>query len=373
MDITPFLKFMVEKNASDLFFSVGAHVNIKVEGVTASIGKTALKPGMVKQIAYSLMSDDQIRVFEETMESNLLVALEGIGRFRANVYRQRGDVAMVIRYIKDQIPSVEALGLPLILEKLIMELQGLVLLVGGTGAGKSTSLAAMINYRNECSTGHILTIEDPVEYLHEHKRSVVDQREIGLDTLSHENALKNAMREAPDVIFIGEIRERKTMQHAIAYGETGHLCLSTLHANNANQALDRIVNFFPDTARYQLLNDLSLNLRAIVSQRLIPGINGGRFPAVEVLLNTPHIASLIAKGEVSEIKEVMERNLDLGMQTFDQALIHLYQAGKISKENALCYADSRNNVNLKIRLAEESGSQKDEQLSITEENIDNLR
>ncbi|HFE48742.1 MAG TPA: PilT/PilU family type 4a pilus ATPase [Chromatiaceae bacterium] len=352
MDILPYLKLMVQKNGSDLFFSTGAPPNLKAEGRTAPIGTTAMEPGHVKQLAYSIMSDDQVREFEATLESNLAISINRLGRFRVNVFRQRGDVAMVIRYIKGVIPNFAELQLPDLLSELIMLPRGLLLIVGSTGSGKSTTLASMIDYRNQNATGHILTIEDPIEYLHTHKKSIVDQREVGLDTLSFEVALKNAMREAPDVILIGEIRDADTMQHAIAYAETGHLCLSTLHANNANQALDRIVNFFPDTAHRQLYSDLSLNLKGVISQRLIKTPNGGRVPAVEMLVLTSYISELIQKGDIHTIKEAMEQGQERGMQTFDQALYQLYKEGKITLEDALENADSRNNLSLKIRLDE---------------------
>jgi len=367
MEIATFLKLMVDKNASDLFFSVGAAVHIKVEGLMQAVDNIRLDSQDVRAIVYSLMSDDQVKEFEETMELNMAISYGGLGRFRVNVFRQRGEVGMVIRYIQGQIPSIEELSLPPILKQVIMEMRGLILVVGATSSGKSTSLASMIDYRNENSAGHILTIEDPIEYMHLHKKSIVDQREVGLDTLNYANALKNAMREAPDVILIGEIRDRTNMQHAIAYAETGHLCLSTLHANNANQAMDRVINFFPDNAHDQLLLDLSLNLRAIISLRLIPGEKNKRVPAVEVMLNTPYISDLIEKGKVDEIKEVMARGREQGMQTFDQALFDLYQAGEISKENALNYADSKNNLGLKIRMTEEGGFDDGSELSITPE------
>ncbi|MCB1761516.1 MAG: PilT/PilU family type 4a pilus ATPase [Gammaproteobacteria bacterium] len=354
MEIVPYLKLMVQKNGSDLFFSTGAPPNLKAEGRTMPIGDTPMKPGMVRTLAYSIMSDDQVSEFESTMEGNLAISISGLGRFRVNVFRQRGDVAMVIRYIKGQIPSIEELNLPPTLKQLIMEPRGLVLVVGSTGSGKSTTLASMVNYRNENATGHILTIEDPVEFLHTHKKSVVDQREVGLDTISYEVALKNAMREAPDVILIGEIRDRYTMQHAIAYAETGHLCLSTLHANNANQALDRIVNFFPDSAHHQLYMDLSLNLKAVISQRLIKSKDGKRVPAVEIMLLSTFVAELIQKGDIHAVKEAMEHGNERGMQTFDQALYKLYKEGRITQEEALANADSRNNLSLRMRL-DESG------------------
>jgi twitching motility protein PilU len=353
MDITPYFKLMVEKGASDLFFSVGAPPYIKIEGITAAVGKEPIKSRQMIEIAYSLISDQQRKEFEHELELNLAISMPKIGRFRINVFRQRGEVAMVIRYIKGIIPSIDELRLPQILKQVIMEMRGLILIVGSTGSGKSTTLASMIDYRNENHRGHILTIEDPIEYLHSHKKSIVDQREVGLDTLSYENALKNAMREAPDAILIGEIRDRSTMMHAIAYAETGHLCLSTLHANNANQAMDRIINFFPDNAKQQLLLDLSLNLRAVISMRLIPGIEHKRVPAVEVLLNSPYVSDLIEKGKVEEIKEAMSRSREMGMQTFDQALFDLFDKGEISQEDAIRYADSKNNVALKIRMSED--------------------
>jgi twitching motility protein PilU len=297
------------------------------------------------------MKDDQIKGFEHAWESNFAIPVPGIGRFRANVFRQRGEIAMVVRYVKSEIPQVEELGLPILLKQLVMEKRGLILLVGATGSGKSTTLAAMIDYRNSSAPGHILTIEDPIEFTHQHKKSVVGQREIGIDTHSYENALKNALREAPDVILIGEVRDRETMKFALSYAETGHLCLSTLHSNNANGALERIVNFFPEDVRAQLLMDLSLNLRAIVSQRLIRSLNEGLVPAVEVLLNTPYIADLIQKGKIDYIKDAMEQGTEAGMKTFDQALFTLYKEGKISEEEAIKNADSRNNVGLQIRLS----------------------
>jgi twitching motility protein PilU len=373
MDIIPFLKLMVDRGASDLFFSVGAPPNMKVEGVTAPVAQVPLKSQQMMEIAKSIMNDDQQKEFEEKMELNLAISIEGIGRYRINLFRQRGEMAMVVRYIKAVIPSLANLQLPPILSNVVMEQRGLVLVVGTTGSGKSTSLAAMIDYRNINHCGHILTIEDPIEYVHQHKKSIVDQREVGIDTHTYDNALKNAMREAPDVILIGEIRDRDTMKHAIAYAETGHLCLSTLHANNANQTIDRVLNFFPDEARQQLLLDLSLNLRAIISLRLIPGLNNQRVPAVEVLLNTPYVSDLIEKGKVDEIKEVMSRSIEQGMQTFDQALYDLYKAGKITQENAILYADSKNNVGLKIRLSEEGSFEANDNLSVDSDELDKFQ
>jgi twitching motility protein PilU len=352
MDITPYLHLMIEKNASDLFFSTGAPANIKIDGTTRPVDKNVLPPGAVKKLAYSVMTDEQISEFESIMEMNLAISARNMGRFRVNVYRQRGEVAMVVRYIKGIIPSVEELNLPPIVKSLIMEPRGLILVVGATGSGKSTTLASMIDFRNANKTGHIVTIEDPIEFIHRHKLSIIDQREIGIDTLSYSNALKNALREAPDVILVGEVRDREAMQHALTLAETGHLCLTTLHASNAYQALDRVINFFPESARTQLLLDLSFNLRAVVSQRLVLGQEGKRMPAVEVLLNTPYVSELIQKGEIDGIREAMEQGVDRGMQTFDQALYVMYKEGKISLDEALDHADSRNNLGLRIRLAE---------------------
>jgi twitching motility protein PilU len=371
MDITPFFKLMVDKGASDLFFSVGAPPNIKIEGITSPIGQALIKSQQMSEIILSIMSDDQRKEFEANMELNMALSLNEVGRFRINLFRQRGEVAMVVRYIKGEIPSLEELKLPKLLQSIMMELRGLVLVVGSTGSGKSTTLASMIDYRNENYRGHILTIEDPIEYIHQHKKSIVDQREIGIDTFSYDNALTNAMREAPDVILIGEIRERSSMKHAIAYAETGHLCISTLHANNANQTLDRIINFFPEDAKQQILMDLSLNLRAIISLRLIPGVSSKRIPAVEILMNTPYISDLIEKGKVDEIKEVMAKSTEQGMQTFDQALLNLYKEGKITKENAIKYADSKNNIGLQIRLNENTSfDDQDKNLTIRPDDID---
>jgi twitching motility protein PilU len=352
MDIGYFLKLMTEKNASDMFLTTGAPVNIKVEGKLYPLGNTGLPSGMVKKIAYSLMDEGDVPRFEKDLELNMAIAVKDAGRFRINVFKQRGEVGMVIRAIKSEIPSFEALKLPPVLRDLVMEQRGLILVVGATGSGKSSSLASMLDYRNTNASGHILTIEDPIEFLHKHKKSIVNQREVGLDTHTYHEALKNAMREAPDVIMIGEIRDTDTMESAIAFSETGHLCLSTLHSNNADQTMERILNFFPEPAHKNILMNLSLNLRAIVSQRLVVGKDGRRLPAVEVLLNTPFIRDLIRRGNIHELKEAMERSLSEGMQTFDQSLFTLFKEGRIELEEALKKADSRDGLALKIRMSE---------------------
>jgi twitching motility protein PilU len=359
MELTDYLKLMVKYEASDLFFTTGAPVSAKIQGIIKPIDKATLPAGKVKELAYELMNNEQIEQFEEKPEMNLAHSQTGIGRFRVNIFQQRNQTAMVIRHIRTDIPSSEALGLPPILKKIIMQKRGLILFVGGTGSGKSTSLASLIDYRNANSTGHIITIEDPIEFIHHHKKSIVNQREVGVDTETYSDALKNTLRQAPDVILIGEVRDRETMEHAIAFAETGHLAISTLHANNANQALDRIINFFPEERRNQLLMDLSLNLRAFISQRLIPTVDGKRSVAVEVLLGTPLVCDMILKGQIHKIKEVMEKSTNIGMQTFDGALFELYKQGKISLEEALRNADSQNNLRLKISLSEGKPGEQD--------------
>jgi twitching motility protein PilU len=350
MKITPYLNLMAEKVASDLFFTTGAFVSMKIDGATQHVSKSELKAGTTKQLAYEIMSEQQIKEFELTKEMNLGLSIPGGGRYRVNIYYQRGEVSMVIRYIKYDIPPIEKLGLPEILRDLVMRKNGLLLVVGSTGSGKSTSLASMIEYRNQHEHGHILTIEDPIEYVFSHKKSIIGQREVGLDTLSYDNALREAMREAPDVIMIGEVRDKLTMEAAMSYADTGHLCLTTLHAVNANQALDRMLNLFPPESKNQVLMDLSLNLAAIISQRLVPASDGGRIPAVEVLLNTPYISELIRKGEFGGIKEVMEKGAAIGMQTFDQCLHELYKDDLVTMEDALNFADSRSNLEWQINF-----------------------
>jgi twitching motility protein PilU len=341
---------MVEKDASDLYLSSGAPVSAKIDGTLQPLEDGVLTSEQVKDVAWSIMNKEQITEFEHKPEMNLAISEEGIGRFRVNIFRQRNSISMVIRNIKTDIPDWKLLGLPGVLTDVIMEKRGLVLFVGATGSGKSTSLASLIDYRNSNSAGHIITIEDPVEFVHSHKKSIVNQREVGLDTDSYEDALKNTLRQAPDVILIGEIRDQETMEHALAFAETGHLAISTLHANNANQALDRIINFFPEERRNQLLLDLSLNLRAFVSQRLIKTVDGKRAAAVEILLGTPLVQDMIRRGDVHEIKEVMQKSESLGMQTFDRALYKLVESGRISAEEALKNADSPNNLRLSLSL-----------------------
>ena len=356
MRITEWLKILSSENGSDLYLSTGAPPCAKFQGQLKPIDSEIMKPGEIKQIAYEIMDPTQQAEFEQELEMNLATSIPGYGRFRVNIFVQRNEVGIVARNIVADIPNWQDLRLPPILPEVVMRKRGLVLFVGATGSGKSTSLAALIDYRNSNSSGHIVTIEDPVEYVHSHKKSIVNQREVGVDTRSWHNALKNTLRQAPDVILIGEIRDRETMEHAIAFAETGHLCISTLHANNANQALDRIINFFPEERRAQLLMDLSLNIQAFVSQRLIPTTDGKRCAAIEVLLGTPMVADLILRGEIDGIKEVMQKSENIGMKTFDTALFELYQEGLITEEEALRNADSPNNVRLKIKFAREGGS-----------------
>ena len=354
------LRAMLAKKASDLFLTAGFPPAMKIDGKMTPVSQSSLSPIHTGELARSIMTDRQAAEFEATKECNFAIAPSGIGRYRVNAFVQQGRVGMVLRTITTTIPRMEDLNLPPVLKDVVMTKRGLVILVGGTGSGKSTTLAAMVGYRNENSYGHIITIEDPVEYVHEHKNCLITQREIGVDTDNWFAALKNTLRQAPDVILIGEIRDRETMDYAIAFAETGHLCMSTLHANSTNQALDRIINFFPEERRHQLLMDLSLNLKAFVSQRLIPRKEGkGRIAAIEVLLNSPLIQDLIFKGEVHEIKEVMKRSREIGMQTFDQALFDLYEGDQISYEDALRNADSLNDLRLKIKLEGKNSKEKD--------------
>jgi twitching motility protein PilU len=354
------LRAMLAKRASDLFITAGFPPAMKIDGKMTPVSQSSLSPIHTGEIARSIMTDKQAAEFEATKECNFAIAPSGIGRYRVNAFVQQGRIGLVLRTITTTIPKFEDLNLPVVLKDVCMTKRGLVILVGGTGSGKSTTLAAMIGYRNENSYGHIITIEDPVEYVHDHKNCVITQREIGVDTDNWFAALKNTLRQAPDVILIGEIRDRETMDYAIAFAETGHLCMSTLHANSTNQALDRIINFFPEERRHQLLMDLSLNLKAFVSQRLIPKKEGkGRVAAIEILLNSPLIQDLIFKGEVHEIKEVMKRSRELGMQTFDQALFDLYESDMISYEDALRNADSLNDLRLKIKLEGKNAKEKD--------------
>lgn len=359
MALKDYLRILATRDGSDLYLTADAPPAAKFQGTLKPLARERLTPEDVHTMAYELMDAEQRHQFEHKPEMNLAISEEGIGRFRVNIFKQRHKVAMVIRNIKTEIPDANKIGLPEVLKNVIMEKRGLVLFVGGTGSGKSTSLAALIDYRNRHSDGHIITIEDPIEYVHPHRKSIISQREVGVDTDSYEDALKNTLRQAPDVILIGEIRTRETMEHALAFAETGHLCLSTLHANSANQALDRIINFFPEERHHQLLQDLSLNLKAFISQRLIPTIEGKRTAAIEILLGTPIVRDLIMKGEVGAIKEIMEKSEQQGMQTFDGHLYRLYREKKISLEEALRNADSASNLKLRINLSPTDSSTAD--------------
>jgi twitching motility protein PilU len=345
------LKLMRQKNASDLFITVGFPPAMKIDGKVTPVSKQELTPQNCKALTYAIMNDKQLKEFEATKECNFAVSPPGIGRYRANAYVQQNNPGLVMRTIAAEIPNIDDLGLPEVLKDVVMTKNGLVIMVGGTGSGKSTSLAAMIDYRNRNSHGHIITIEDPIEYVHPHKGCVIMQREVGVDTDDWDIALKNTLRQAPDVILLGEIRDRETMEFAIQFAETGHLALATLHANNANQALDRVINFFPEERKQQLLMDLSANLRSIVSQRLLKTKEGkGRVAAIEILLNSPLIKDFILKGDLHEIKGIMQRSKELGMQTFDQALFDLYEGDKITYDDAMRYADSMNELRLRIKL-----------------------
>ena len=362
------LRGMLTKKASDLFITAGFPPAFKMDGKLTPVSNQALTQVHTQELARSIMNDRQAAEFESTHECNFAISPHGIGRFRVNVFMQQQRVGMVLRTITTKIPDIDQMGLPPILKDVVMTKRGLVILVGGTGSGKSTTLAAMVGHRNHNSYGHIITIEDPVEYVHEHDKCIITHREVGVDTDSWQNALKNTLRQAPDVILIGEIRDHETMEHAVAFAETGHLCLATLHANSANQALDRIINFFPEERRTQLLMDLSLNIKALISQRLIPKKDGeGRAAAFEILLNSPLIADLIFKGEVNSIKEVMSKSRELGMETFDGALFKLYEDSQISYEDALKNADSVNDLRLRIKL--ESKMSKDRDVMSGTENL----
>ena len=350
MNLQPYLKLMSEQQASDMYFTTGAPVSVRIDGSMRPVGKSMLNPGMTKKLAYDLLKPEQIKDFEKNLELNLGVSYTDLGRFRINIYMQRGEVSMVIRYIKADVPPIDDLGLPDIYKTMIMRKKGLVLVVGATGMGKSTSLASMLDHRNKTETGHILTIEDPIEFMFRHKKCIVGQREVGLDTLSFDNALREAMREAPDVIMIGEARDKVTMEAALRYADTGHLCLTTMHATNADQTLDRLLNFFPSDAHNQVLMDLSLNLNCIFAQRLVKTEDGGRVAAVEVLVNTPYISKLIRDGNFNEIKDIMKKGSESGMKTFDQSLFELFKAGKINLQAALANADSSSDLEWKINF-----------------------
>ncbi len=352
MDFTQLLKVVIDRDASDLFVTAGARPSIKVDGTIKPLTKEPLTPSQVRSLVYSTMNDKQLAEFEGTNECNFAISARGMGRFRVSAFMQRNSPGMVLRRIATRIPSMEELNLPPVLKDLSMTKRGLILFVGGTSTGKSTSLASMIDYRNSHSRGHIITIEDPIEYIHDHKESIITQREVGLDTDSFDVALKNTLRQAPDVILMGEIRSKDTMQYGLAFAETGHLCMATLHANNANQALDRIISFFPPEHHNQIWMDMSLNLKAIVAQQLLPTKDGkGRRAAIEVMINTPLIQDLIRKAEVHEIKDVIKKSTNLGMQTFDQALFELYKQGIITYDVALAHADSANDLRLMIKLS----------------------
>jgi len=351
MNVEPLFNLMVEKRASDLFLTCFAPVKIKIDGKIMPVNKLELTPKMVWQAATELMNEDQLEEFNRELEIDFAVSKAGIGRFRVNVFHQRGNVALVMRHISATMPDLDELGMPLLLKELVMFRRGLLLMVGATGSGKSTTLAGMINYRNEKTSSHIITIEDPIEFLHSNKKSIVNQREIGIDTKSYARALKSAMREAPDVILIGEIRDRETMQAAIDLAGTGHLAIATLHSNNCPETLDRIINLFPEDQHAQIYMDLAQYLRAIISQRLVRGLSGQRVAAVEVMLNTPRIAELIQMGDISKVKEAFRESTEQGMQTFDQALLKLHRDGKISMEEALANADSRSNLEAQIHFS----------------------
>ena len=350
--IDQYLNILAKKDGSDLYLSTGAPPCAKFQGTLKPLSQQAYQSGEIENIANQIMDSEQREVFNKELEMNLAISINGVGRFRINIFKQRNEVSIVARNINTDIPKFDDLGLPEVLKELVMTKRGLILFVGGTGSGKSTSLAALIDHRNSTTGGHIITIEDPVEYVHKHKKSIINQREVGVDTRTFRNALKNTLRQAPDVILIGEIRDRETMEHALEFAETGHLAISTLHANNANQALERIINLFPDDKRPQLLMGLAQNIRGFVSQRLVPTADGKRCAAVEVLLGTKTIQEMILKNRLPEIKEIMEKSENLGMQTFDAALFKLFMAGTVSFDDAIANADSPNNLRLRIKLAQ---------------------
>ena len=361
MILDKLFQLMSEKQASDIFISAGAPIHIKIQGNTLPVNQQVMLPDMIEKIAYELMSPDQVKTFEATWEMNLSFGVPNVGNFRVNIFRQRGSISIVIRFILGNIPSLDSLGLPPVLAELIMEKRGLILIVGATGSGKSTTIASMLDHRNINRSGHILTVEDPVEFLFKHKKSIVNQREIGMDTADWQAALKNAMRQAPDCILIGEIRDKETMQAAIAYAQTGHLCLATLHANNSYHALNRIISFFPIENRPALFLDLSVAMRAIISQRLVKKPDGKRIPTAEIMLNTRHISDLIERGEVQSIKDAMEQTLAPGSQTFEQDLFRLFREGIITLDEALANADSPTNLTWLINNSElTTGNGKDE-------------
>lgn len=354
MEFTDYLRILAKHDGSDLYLSTGAPPCAKFQGVLKPLEKAPLSPGVIAKIAEGIMDAEQREEFEHELEMNLAISIPQVGRFRINIFKQRNEVSIVARNIQTEIPNFDDLKLPVVLKDTIMAKRGLILFVGGTGSGKSTSLAALIDHRNSSSGGHIITIEDPVEYVHKHKKCIVNQREIGVDTRNWHAALKNTLRQAPDVILIGEIRDQETMEHALAFAETGHLAISTLHANNANQALDRIINFFPEARRRQLLMDIGMNLQAFISQRLVPTVDGKRCAAVEIMLGSKTIKEMILRGDLHSIKEIMEKSENLGMQTFDGALFKLHKEGRISLDDAIRNADSPNNLRLRIKLQDGS-------------------
>ncbi len=359
MDINLLLRLMAEKNASDLFFSTGAPPYMKIEGISTPMGQSPLPPGAIKDIAYAMMNEDHKKAFENEWELNFAHTVKGVGRFRANIFKQRGEVGMVLRHIKHQIPTIEELNLPPIISKMIMEPSGLILVCGPTGSGKSTTLAGMIDYRNSRQASHILTIEDPIEFLHRHKMSILDQREIGVDTKNFHNALKNAMREAPDVIMIGEIRDSEAMEYALSFAQTGHLVVATIHGNNIKQALDRVRNMFPPEYRTQVMNELSTIIKGIVAQRLLRNQKGFRIPALEIMVGSPEVTDIIQYNKLDDLRSVIEKSKEDGMQTFDQALYKLWIDKEITREDALHFAESRTDLSLKMRLGNQGADPED--------------